>query len=184
MCRATNISASTTNIRRDIRPEVQLFDLVGCFPLMPQLTAQGKTSVTLGASRSCKCPAFYAANHHLHNVRVRSNRFSSPKKIPGPSKRGHHSQPLSLLEEAENGSCWAFSAVAAAEGITKLRTGKLISLSEQELVDRGTLEDQGCSGGYMDNAFGFIQKHGLTTEANYPYEASDGTCKRDEHQES
>ena len=64
------------------------------------------------------------------------------------------------------------------EGITQLTTGKLISLSEQELVDCDVNgEDQGCEGGLMDNAFDFInQNHGLSTEANYPYTGVDGTC--------
>lgn len=64
------------------------------------------------------------------------------------------------------------------EGITKLTTGKLISLSEQELVDCDVDgDDQGCDGGLMDSAFEFIMDNGgLTTEAKYPYEGMDGTC--------
>lgn len=64
------------------------------------------------------------------------------------------------------------------EGVTQISTGKLISLSEQELVDCDTKGvDQGCSGGLMDDAFQFIQhNHGLTTEANYPYTGADDTC--------
>ncbi|KAL0442670.1 UNVERIFIED_CONTAM: Senescence-specific cysteine protease SAG39 [Sesamum latifolium] len=74
----------------------------------------------------------------------------------------------------DQGQC----AVAAMEGINQLTTGKLISLSEQELVDCDTSgEDQGCNGGLMDDAFKFIiHNDGLTTESNYPYQGTDGTC--------
>ena len=70
--------------------------------------------------------------------------------------------------------------MAATEGIHQITTGKLVSLSEQELVDCDTKGvDQGCEGGYMEDGFEFIIKNGgITSEANYPYKAVDGKCNK------
>ncbi|KAF7089134.1 hypothetical protein CFC21_092171 [Triticum aestivum] len=83
-----------------------------------------------------------------------------------------------IKDQGQCGCCWAFSTVASMEGIVKLSTGKLISLSEQELVDCDVDGlDQGCEGGLMDNAFEFIiDNGGLTTEGNYPYTGTDDSC--------
>ena len=75
------------------------------------------------------------------------------------------------------GSCWAFSTVGAVEGINAIVTDKLISLSEQELVDCDTAQDHGCHGGLMDFAFEFIKQNGgIDTEKDYKYMADEEKC--------
>jgi C1A family cysteine protease len=87
----------------------------------------------------------------------------------------------SVKDQGQCGSCWTFSSTGAVEGAWAISTGKLVDLSEQELVDCATgisYGSHGCSGGQMEGAFKFVIENGQCSLSSYPYTAKDGSCQK------
>lgn len=87
-----------------------------------------------------------------------------------------------VKDQGSCGSCWAFSTTGALEGQHALAKGKLISLSEQNLVDCTQQQGNfGCNGGWPFDAYEYVIRfsEGLDTEKSYPYKGEDQTCAYD-----
>ncbi|KAM4690474.1 cathepsin S-like [Rhinophrynus dorsalis] len=82
-----------------------------------------------------------------------------------------------VKDQGQCGSCWAFGSIGSLECQVKKKTGKLVSLSEQNLVDcSASYGNNGCNGGYTYRAFKYIRDHGIEKTSTYPYKAKEGQC--------
>jgi len=86
-----------------------------------------------------------------------------------------------VKDQGNCGSCWAFSTTGTIEGAYFMKTGKLVSLSEQNLIDCDIYNgdgNDGCYGGNPAQALKYIiKKGGINTEASYPYNECESVCR-------
>jgi len=84
-----------------------------------------------------------------------------------------------VKDQAQCGSCWAFSVTENVESVWILAKGannNTLALAPQQIVDCDT-SDAGCDGGNPPTAYDYIvSAGGLDDEKDYPYTAVDGTC--------
>lgn len=69
-----------------------------------------------------------------------------------------------IKDQHECHASWAFASVSAVESHSAIKTGKLLTLSEQQLVDC-TKNEIGCEGGYRY----ILEKGGIESDTAYPY---------------
>ncbi|XP_024084441.1 cathepsin L1-like [Cimex lectularius] len=75
-------------------------------------------------------------------------------------------------------ACYAFSVAASIQAQMFIKRGKYEPLSKQQIVDcsynNGNL---GCNGGTFLNTLLYVQRHGLMTEKDYPYDGNQSACR-------
>ncbi|XP_028674260.1 digestive cysteine proteinase 2-like [Erpetoichthys calabaricus] len=84
-----------------------------------------------------------------------------------------------VKDQAICGSCWSFATTGALEGALFLKTGSLVVLSQQMLVDCSWgFGNNGCDGGEEWRAYEWVMKHGgiATAESYGPYMGQNGYC--------
>jgi len=79
-----------------------------------------------------------------------------------------HNAVNPVQSQGHCGSCWAFSATAAVEGVHAVMTGELVKLSEEQLV-QCVEHSSGCDGGSMRASFKYLMDKGQNTAEAYPY---------------
>jgi len=83
-----------------------------------------------------------------------------------------------IKNQQQCGSCYSFSSTGSLEGLNAIKNGKLVSFSEQQIVDcSSSYGNEGCNGGLMDYCFQYTAAEGIEPASVYPYKAVQGTCK-------
>jgi len=145
---------------------------------------EGKTTFRLGPNSHMDMTAReFAAHFNGFKKHSKVEDFSQEsnvdiKDLPAEVDWVNKGYVTPIKNQQQCGSCWAFSATGSMEGAHFKKTGKLVSLSEQNLVDCSDAEgNMGCDGGLMDQAFNYtVINKGIDTEASYPYKAIDQKC--------
>uniref|UniRef100_A0A3B4UE32 Cathepsin S, ortholog 1 n=1 Tax=Seriola dumerili TaxID=41447 RepID=A0A3B4UE32_SERDU len=151
-----------------------------------QEASAGKHNFTLGLNHLADMTA-EEINEKLNGLKLEDPaNFTNGtfKEVSGLSMpQGVDWRKNGLVSPVQNqglcGSCWAFSSLGALEGQMKKRTGVLVPLSPQNLVDCSTSDgNHGCKGGYISKAFKYvIRNEGVDSERFYPYEHKNGKCR-------
>lgn len=128
----------------------------------------------------------FGSGHHLFDLqrfRIKREETAAPKrtgkKLPEEINWVEMGAVGPVLDQGKCGSCWAFSAAGALEGQHFRKTGQLVELSVQQLIDCARDNgNNGCDGGVMEEAYEYVKNSGgLAAAADYPFDEEQHECR-------
>lgn len=75
------------------------------------------------------------------------------------------------------GACVAIATVSSVESLHQIKTGQLVRFSPQQLVDCKGGGFNGCDGCSPREAYQYMSKEGVISDADYPYTGISGPCQ-------
>jgi C1A family cysteine protease len=130
----------------------------------------GKTSVA-GMDLKDLCGLDPTLMYYLEESEI--NYVRDTRALPSSFDWASQGKVTAVRNQGNCGSCWAFATMGAYESALLIFRGVNVNLSEQFLVSCNT-NGYSCNGGW---AAWSTMTGGTPTEADYPYTATNGTCR-------
>lgn len=108
------------------------------------------------------------ADYHLDGITIPTH-YSVKEAFPNCTS------PTTIFDQGKCGGCWALS-VAASMSDRLCQNGVDVILSPQDLLDCVGGKSKGCSGGFAEDGFDYMEDEGLRTNNCVPFHAMDGYC--------
>jgi C1A family cysteine protease len=136
------------------------------------------SSVALSAAATHRYATGYIYDPAYHASLEKLPPPESDEVMPSAIDWRKRGAVTAVKNQGQCGSCWAFSTTGVIEGANAIATGRLLSLSEQALVDCANRRNMGCQGGMPEWAAEWvIDNAGIPEEADYDtYTANEWRC--------
>lgn len=158
-----------------------------------QLHSNGGKSYKLGMNQFSDLPhsqflefmtCMKPSHHFMHVAKPSQPNFTPSDDISNSIDWRQQGLVTDVKDQGRTGACWSFAATGALEAHNARKSGQLVSLSEQNLID-GTngppYGNCGTRGGLARLAFTYVKDNGgINSEDAYPFEEADGVCHYDQ----
>ena len=162
---------------------IDIYDVVAQTLTTSALTSSREYAASASIGSLMVVMGGYSSSGFLNTVNYLTCSSTPVNSIPAivdwrnPTSRLPNGAVTPVKQSGFCGGVSVFASTAALESAHAIATGKLVSLSEQQLIDCSSSLHLGCNHVYAEQIFDYvINNHGVCNETAYPYTGSSGQC--------